>query len=93
MSKTQANGTTNSIEIDGKSYPCYMTMGALLIYKRMTGKEMSKVENPNVEDTMEIIYSIVKAASQANDIEFPYSDVVDFACHLTPEQVSSISIN
>lgn len=93
MSKQETTRKMENITIKGKSYPFYMTMGALLIYKRMTGKEMSKVENPNIEDTMEIIYSIVKAASQANDIEFPYNDVVDFSCQLTPEQLSSISIN
>lgn len=81
-----------SITIDGTSYPCYMTMGALLLFKQTTGREMSEMTEPSIEDTVNIIYCIAKACATREGIAFPFSDAVEFACHLTPEQISSISI-
>lgn len=93
MEKKTSNGPDRAtITIKGKTYPCYVTMGALLLYKRTTGREMNEVSSPTLEETMEIIYCVVKAASMAEGIELPYADVVEFACCLTPDQVASIRI-
>lgn len=92
MDKKQSTTTQTTITIKGVSYPCYVTMGALLLYKRITGREMNEVTTPSLEDTMQIIYCVAKAASMAEGIEFPFADVVDFASHLTPDQVSAIRI-
>lgn len=92
MNKAQANGAIKKVEIEGKSYPCYMTMGALILYKRMTGCEMSEVKTPTIEETMDIVFCVLKSACKANSVEFPFEDSIDLACHLTPEQMNNINL-
>ena len=37
------------ITIDGKDYPARFVMGAMLLYKRETGKEVSDLKQDDVE--------------------------------------------
>lgn len=92
MSKQQTTDTTKTIEINGKTYPCYMTMGALMLYKRLYNKDMSQIKNPTPEDAIDIIFCVVKAACMAQKVTFDYTDALELACHLTPDQLNAIKI-
>ena len=35
------------VKINGKSYPCRPTMGAMLRFKKETGKEVTEISNGN----------------------------------------------
>ena len=70
--------------IGGKSYPFRMTMGALLRFKRATGKEISEMGG-NSELVVSLLYCCVVAACNADGVEFTmYYDT--FADSLTMEE-------
>lgn len=93
MNKQQlTTDTTQTITLDGKTYPCYMTMGALMLYKRLRDKEMSDIVNPTPTEAVDIIFCITMASCMAHKIEFPYADPLELACHLTPDQLNAVKI-
>lgn len=73
------------IEIDGKKYPCYQTMGALLLFEREAGKEVSKITT-SITDQCLLLWACCKSASRREGIDFPYS-AEDFADNLFPDDV------
>lgn len=71
------------IEIGGSSYPARLVMGALLMYKRETGKDVNSLETDDLEGMMRLIWCCVKCASQAEGIDFGY-DFETFCNLITP---------
>lgn len=57
------------ILIYGKKLPMRMTMGAILRFKRMTGKEMEEIGN-DVTLLVTFMYCCVVSACNANGVEF-----------------------
>lgn len=74
------------IEIDGKEYPCYQTMGALMLLEQQTGKNAS--ECTTMSDQVVFLWACCKSACRREKVEFPYS-VEDFADNITPEDLAS----
>ncbi len=60
------------VVINGESYPCRITMGAMLRFKRETGKEISEVRDEDVSDLAVLLYCCVKSACNADGREFKY---------------------
>ncbi len=60
------------IKLKGKTYPCDMVMGAFLLFKRETGKDVSQLKQDNLEDLLMLMWCCVKCASQSDGVEFPY---------------------
>ena len=71
------------ITIRGKAYPCRVTMGSVLRFKRETGKELSDTKSRSVEDSIVFIWCCVKSACNADKVEFALS-LDDFADSLDP---------
>lgn len=61
------------ITIGNKEYPCRITMGAMLRYKRETGKEMSGVNRQEFTDILTFLWCCVASACAADGVEFGYS--------------------
>ena len=57
---------------DGKTYPCRVTMGALLRFSRTTGKDVSAMDG-SVTDMATLIWCCVKSACEADGVKFEYS--------------------
>ncbi len=74
------------ILIDGKAYPCRQTMGAMLRYKKETGKEVTELGD-NLSDMCAYLYCCVASASKHDGKEFDMS-LLDFADSLTPEDIN-----
>lgn len=66
------------IEINGKQYPCRVTMGALLRFKRETGRDVSQTGQNDVEALITLLWCCVVSASKADGVEFGMS-LMDFA--------------
>lgn len=81
MKKTRNKLT---VEIDGKSYPCYQTMGALMILEQETGKNAS--ECVSLSDQIVFLWACCKSACRRENVEFPYT-IEDFADNLTPDDL------
>ena len=71
------------IKINGKSYPCYSTMGAELRYKKQTGKEFEPT-GQDTESWVTYIWARIVSACSASKVEAPNMSVDELADCLTP---------
>lgn len=77
---------TVTITINGEAYPCRPTMGALLRFKRETGKEVTEINNDNISDLCTLLWCCVASASSADGKAFDLS-LLDFADNVMKEDV------
>ncbi len=56
------------IKINNKSYPLRITLGAQLLFKQDTGKELAEMKG--IEDFGKYLWCCAKSASMADGIEF-----------------------
>jgi len=75
-----------SIKIDGKRYPAYHTMGAILRFKQETGKEVSEIDANAVSEQVICCWCCVRSACRREGVEFNYS-LEDFADRMSFEDV------
>mgnify|MGYP006972565289 FL=1 len=74
------------IKINGKEYPARMVMGALLLFKREAGKDVSELKD-DMEDALRLMWCCVKCASQAEGVAFDL-DFETFCNSITPQDVA-----
>ena len=75
------------IEINGKQFPCRMTMGAMLRFKRETGHDVSQMDMNDLSDLVVFIWCCVASASKADGVDFDM-ELMDFADRLDPATLS-----
>ena len=75
------------IVINGKTYPCYLVMGAFLLFKRETGKDVSQLQQENLEDLLMLMWCCLKCSAQAAGQEFPF-DFETFCNTITPDMLT-----
>lgn len=76
------------ITINGKAYPCRQTMGAMLRFKRETGKEVTDIHGNDFSEMVAWLWCCVVSACNHDGVEFNLS-LMDFADSLDPEQMSA----
>lgn len=76
------------VVINGTSYPCRPTMGAMLRFKKETGKEVTELQNGSFSDLCAYLYCCVASASAADKIPFNMS-LMDFADALSPDDMTA----
>ena len=76
-----------TITINGKEYPCRVTMGAMLRFKRETGHDVSQLDERDVSDLITLLWCCVASASKADGVEFRLS-LLDFADRLDPDTLN-----
>ena len=72
------------ISIKGKEYPCYMTMGAILRFRRETGYDVKDAKD--IADQVILLWCVVKAACAAEGVTFD-TGLEEFADSLNPESL------
>ena len=77
-----------TIEIDGVTYPGYPTMGAMVRFKRETGREVSDMKTTDLSDLCAYIWSCVASACHREGIKFGM-DFMTFADAVSPDAVSA----
>lgn len=77
---------TITITINGKEYPCRQTLGAMLRFKRETGKEVTEMDVGSITDTLTFLYCCIKSECKNENIEFNMS-FDDFADALSPDDL------
>lgn len=75
------------IKINGTAFPLRLVMGALILFKRESGKDVSSMRNDDVEDSLLLMWCCVKCASQAEGIDFSL-DFETFCNSITPDDVA-----
>ncbi|MCF0191315.1 MAG: hypothetical protein HUJ96_08650 [Marinilabiliaceae bacterium] len=76
------------IKVKGVEYNAQMTMGTMLQFKRLTGHEAAQIDSTSIEDSITLLYCMVKSWCKREDKEFGLS-LEDFADGLTPEDFSA----
>lgn len=75
------------VEVGGKAYPCRLTMGAMLQFKRMVGRDVSQMDGSDIEEMLTLMWCCIKSASRADGVEFDID--FDLFCDLvTPEDMA-----
>lgn len=68
----------STIVVDGTSYPCVMSMGALLRYSQCTGRDASTMDGSNLTDMATLLWCCVVSGCNHDHQDFPY-DLMSFA--------------
>ncbi|MCR5841959.1 MAG: hypothetical protein K6G86_07770 [Bacteroidales bacterium] len=78
------------VKIGGKSYPCRMTMGAMLRFKRITGREVSEANMGSVSDLAILFYCCTASACNADGVPFDMN-CDTFCDRIDPESMDAMS--
>ena len=78
------------IKIGTHTVPCRITMGALLRYKRETGKDASQMAASDVEAMLMLMYCCCKSASKADGEAFDM-DFELFCDSLEPSAINEFN--
>lgn len=76
------------VTINGEKYPCRPTMGAMLRFKRETGKDVTDVIEWTFTDLCTFLWCCVASASRADGKKFDMS-LLDFADNITSDEMSA----
>lgn len=77
------------LTINGEVFPCRQTMGAMLRFKELTGKEVTDING--FSDLCTYLYCCIKSASAKDGKEFSMS-LMDFADSVTPEEMRAWAV-
>lgn len=75
------------ITINGQEYPCRITMGAMLRFKRETGHDVSRMRADDVSDMVAFLWCCIASASKADGVPFDMP-LMDFADMIGPETLT-----
>lgn len=78
---------TLTINVGGKEMPCRLSMGAMLLFKQNTGKDVSEMKTDDMEDLLMFMWCCIVCACKADGVEFGI-DFETFTCMITPQDVS-----
>lgn len=68
----------DKITVNGREYPCKIRMGALLRFKRATGRDVSEMRSSDTTDLITFLWCCVASACNADKVPFDLS-LDDFA--------------
>ncbi|MBO4525000.1 MAG: hypothetical protein J5692_00200 [Bacteroidales bacterium] len=78
------------VSFNGTTYPMVLTMGAILDFKRLTGKDVSEVKSDDMEGLVTLCYCCLASACRAKKQEFPYS-LQDFFDNCTIDDINAMN--
>ena len=87
MTLSKDNMTNIEVVMNGVSYPCRPTMGAMVRFNEIAGKDITQIKN-DFTDMCKYLYCCVVSASAADGIPFDL-DFMTFADALNPDDLSN----
>ena len=76
-----------TIRLNGKDYPCRVTMGAMLRFKSETGRDVSRMDSGDAADLTTFLWCCIVSACKADGVQFDMA-LMDFADGLAPGALS-----
>ena len=76
------------IKVNGKEYPCRPTMGAMLRFKKETGREASTLTGTDLEGNITFLWCCIVSACKHEGKEFGLS-LMDFADAIGIEEMAT----
>ena len=77
-----------TIMMGGREYPCRVTMGAMVRFKRESGRDVSEMREGDVGDSVLFVWCCVKSACSADGVEMEM-DFESFADALEPSDLAA----
>lgn len=78
------------IIVNGEAYPCSPTMGAMLRFKRETGREITEIDIHSFTDQCTYLWCCVVSASKREGKKFDMS-LIDFADSISIDDMTEWS--
>ena len=78
----------NTLTLDGKTYPCRVTMGAFVRFKRETGRDASQLDATDTADNLLFLHCCLLSACNADKVECNI-DFLTFADLLAPSDMQN----
>ena len=78
----------NTITLAGKTYPCRVTMGAFVRFKRETGRDASQLDATDTADNLLFLHCCLLSACNADKVECDI-DFLTFADLLSPTDMET----
>ena len=78
------------IKIGDRQLPCRLSMGAMLLFKRTTGKDVSEMSGNDMEELLILLWCCVCCACKADGIGFD-TDFDTFVCQISPSDLAEWS--
>lgn len=75
-----------TVTINGEAYPCRPTMGAMLRFKRETGREVTDIQATALSDLCTYLWCCVVSACKHDGVAFDMS-LMDFADSISQEEM------
>jgi hypothetical protein len=79
-----------TVKIGDKEYPCRMTMGAMLRFKRETGKEIGEIGDADLSLMAILIWCCTVSACRADNVPFEVG-LEDFCDAIDEQEMMRIS--
>ena len=76
------------IMVGGREYPCRATMGAMLRFKRETGREVTELDMSQMSDLAVWLWCCVLSACAADGVDFGM-ELMEFADQLSPDVMTA----
>ncbi|WP_289756931.1 hypothetical protein [uncultured Duncaniella sp.] len=76
-----------TIMIGDRKLPCRVTMGAMVRYKRQTGRDISSLDTSDIEGMVLFLWCCVVSACRADGVEFTM-DFEEFGDRLEPADLT-----
>lgn len=76
-----------TITINSISYPCFPTMGAIVRFRDLTGREITEIKPHEVSAVCRYLYCVVLSACRRTNTPFDVSEE-EFLDALTPEDIN-----
>jgi hypothetical protein len=77
------------VKICGREYPFRMTMGALMRFKRETGKDVSRMDASDLTENLILIWCCILSACVVDNVAFELS-AQELADRLEPQDVAKL---
>lgn len=74
------------IIVNGTEYGCHPTMGAMLRFKKETGKEITEIDPKSFTDLFTYLYCCAMSCAKVEGKDFPFESPIDFGDYITQEQ-------
>jgi len=79
----------NTITIEGKEYPCKMTMGAMLEFKERTKLEVTDIVGTELSLIIKLMFCCAVSSCRASGVELPYKNEMEMADHMVPDDLTA----
>lgn len=76
------------ISVNGEEIPCAPSMGAMLRFKELTGKEVNEIDAGSMSELCKYLYCCVVSACSREKKEFGLS-LMEFADLVSPEDMAA----